>query len=543
MVFTLQRYIFRELLKVFVPAVLALTAILSLGSILRPIQEYGVGPQQVMHLMLYFLPITLTFVLPMAALFAGALVYGRLASDNELDACRASGVSLVTVVYPGLALAIVVAICNLILSFHIMPVFVHLAEKSLKADAKQILFRNVQRKPYYKLPPDGRYLIYADYANPQNNTLSGVVVTEVKTDRIEKIITAQSAKVTFNPSDRFNEVQITAYKTDQMGSEDDVWFYAEWLSVTTEFGSLLTDDIKFKKIDEMKGIRSDLTQFYPIAKLSRETYAQFTTEVLAQDIATKIANDADNVYKLYSGEKVVEFTAGSVSVGEKKIELSGNIRVVESDTATTPKAGQGRCTLRTTKDGKALLYLEGDELTPTLTMDIYNARVEETGNLRMRYIIRGLIVPEAVEAITTRFQTQNGELVVEKLASPAFGGALEKGPSPELALLESRLRRIMQKTLVQIKAEIHSRLVFGIGCVSMILIGIALGIIKKGGHVLSAFGASCVPAAVLIVCIMSGKHIAENLGSQNISGIVLMWAGLAFLSLLTVEMYRRLLKY
>jgi lipopolysaccharide export LptBFGC system permease protein LptF len=543
MVFTLQRYIFRELLKVFVPAVLALTAILSLGSILRPIQEYGVGPRQVMHLMLYFLPITLTFVLPMAALFAGALVYGRLASDNELDACRASGVSLVTVVYPGLALAIVVAICNLILSFHIMPVFVHLAEKSLKADAKQILFRNVQRKPYYKLPPDGRYLIYADYANPQNNTLSGVVVTEVKTDRIEKIITAQSAKVTFNPSDRFNEVQITAYKTDQMGSEDDVWFYAEWLSVTTEFGSLLTDDIKFKKIDEMKGIRSDLTQFYPIAKLSRETYAQFTTEVLAQDIATKIANDADNVYKLYSGEKVVEFTAGSVSVGEKKIELSGNIRVVESDTATTPKAGQGRCTLRTTKDGKALLYLEGDELTPTLTMDIYNARVEETGNLRMRYIIHGLIVPEAVEAITTRFQTQNGELVVEKLASPAFGGVLEKGPSPELALLESRLRRTMQKTLVQIKAEIHSRLVFGIGCVSMILIGIALGIIKKGGHVLSAFGASCVPAAVLIVCIMSGKHIAENLGSQNISGIVLMWAGLAFLSLLTVEMYRRLLKY
>ena len=543
MIFTLQRYIFRELLKVFVPTVLALTAILSLGSILRPIQEYGVGPRQVMHLMLYFLPITLTFVLPMAALFAGALVYGRLAGDNELDACRASGVSLATVVYPGLALAIVVAICNLILGFHIMPVFVHLAEKSLKADAKQILFRNVQRKPYYELPPDGRYLIYADYANPQNNTLSGVVVTEVKNNRIEKIITAQSAKVTFNPSELFNEVQITAYKTDQMGAEDQVWFYAEWLSVTAEFGSLLTDDIKFKKIDEMKRIRSDLTQFYPIAKLSREAYAQFTTELLAQDITAKIADKTENVYKLYSGEKMVEFTAGSASVGDKKIELSGDIRVVERDAAASAGAGRDRCTLRTTKDGKALLYLDGDELAPTLTMDIYNARVEETGDLRMRYIIRGLIVPETVETITTQLQTQNGDLVVEKLISPAFGKVLEKGSSPELTSLKNKLRRIIQKTLAQIKAEIHSRLVFGIGCVSMIMIGIALGIIKKGGHVLSAFGASCVPAAVLIVCIMSGKHIAENLGSQNISGIVLMWAGLAFLSLLAAGIYHRLLKY
>jgi lipopolysaccharide export system permease protein len=165
MIFTLQRYIFRELIKVFVPAVLALTVILSLGGILRPVQEYGVGPRQVLHLMLYFLPITLTFVLPMAALFAGALVYGRLAGDNELDASRASGISLLTLVYPGLALAIIVAICNLILSFHIMPVFVHLAEKSLKADAKQILFRNVQR--FMPTTPTRKIIPFSAWSSPR----------------------------------------------------------------------------------------------------------------------------------------------------------------------------------------------------------------------------------------------------------------------------------------------------------------------------------------------------------------------------------------
>jgi hypothetical protein len=96
---------------------------------------------------------------------------------------------------------------------------------------------------------------------------------------------------------------------------------------------------------------------------------------------------------------------------------------------------------------------------------------------------------------------------------------------------------------VEIKAEIHSRLVFGMGCVPMIMIGIGLGIIKKGGHLLSAFGASCVPAAVLIVCIMSGKQLTQNLSAQTVSGVTLMWAGLGFLVLLTLGIYTRLLRH
>lgn len=59
---------------------------------------------------------------------------------------------------------------------------------------------------------------------------------------------------------------------------------------------------------------------------------------------------------------------------------------------------------------------------------------------------------------------------------------------------------------------------------------------------LSAFAASCVPAAVLIVCIISGKNITENLGVEAVSGMVLMWAGLGVLIVLMLVMYHRLLK-
>jgi len=533
MVFTLHRYIFRQVLKVFVGATLALTTILSLGMVLQPVQEYGVGPRQVLHLIGYFLPITLTFVLPLAAIFATALVYGRFAGDNELDACRASGVSLMTLVYPGAVLAIIVAIAQLVLSFYVVPVFVQRAETALKADAKQILFRNIGRRGYYELPA-GSYRIYADYASLENDTLSGVVAIETNEAKIQKIITAEKARIEFNPHQQFNEVKITAHNTYQIASEEEGGFSAEWLSLSTEFGSLLGDDIKFKKVDEMKKIRVDPLRFVPLARLARKTYAQFTTELLAQDITRKIADKSNSFYNLHSDRTLVEFTAGDCTVqSENQIKFTGRVVVMESEIA-------GAKPVRTLRCEKAWLHLVGDELAPTLTMELYSPAWQRadgtkgiaTGRLR----IGGLVLPQSV---SEQFETAD---VLESIQPAAVAAALCNGPGKNLEQLQAALRMKIQKTLTEIEAEMHSRLVGGIGCVALIMVGIGFGIVLKGGHLLSGFGASCLPAAALIVAIMMGKNITKNPDAQAGSGIALMWVALAVLWLFTIILYRKLLK-
>jgi hypothetical protein len=161
----------------------------------------------------------------------------------------------------------------------------------------------------------------------------------------------------------------------------------------------------------------------------------------------------------------------------------------------------------------------------------------------MQYTIRGLTPPQAMQAMAEQFITEDGSVRTEKLAS-GLSELTGLQPSAKLISMQKGLRREMQKTLLGIKAEIHSRLVFGTGCVPMILIGIGLALIKKGGHLLTAFGASCVPAAVLIVCIMSGKQLTENIGAaETVSGVAVMWAGMGFLSLLVVMIYGWLLKH
>lgn len=546
MVYTLHKYILRELLRVFILALVALTLILSLGSILQPIQEYGAGPRQVVFLMFYFLPITLTFVLPMAALFAGALVYGRFTSDNEFDACRASGISVLTLVIPGLTLAIIVAVANLILSFFVMPTFIHLAEKSLKADAKQLLFRNIQQKGFYKLAYDNHlFLIYADYADPISDTLSGVIAVEVKANEIKQIYPTEVAKIEFITDENKNEVKITAKNPGQVSRKGEGG--AGFVSLTKQFGSILGDDIKFKKIGEMRKIKSDLMRFEPIAIQARNTYAQLLLELLARDIGEKISPAAepgntpaeaidatDNFYTLFGEPNSVRLFAAQCVPQDEKIDLTGRINAIEYQNGSEK-------ILHTFRGKEAFLSIEVDKLPPTLELYIRSVTVQESNQLKTHHIIKGLTPPAKIENIASQFKFGNDSLNVEKLAA-GLNKIQGFEPSQTLIALQNGLKREIQITKLEIKSEIHSRLVFGIGCVAMILIGIGLGIIKRGGHLLSAFGASCVPAAVLIVCIMSGKQLTENLGAQTISGVAIMWAGLLFLCLLTVGIYHHLLK-
>ncbi len=531
MVFTLQRYIFRELFRIFLMATIGLTLILSLGGILQPVQEYGVGPRQVLHILLYFMPITLTFILPMAALFASALAYGRFASDNELNACRASGISLATLVYPGLILAILVATANLLLSFHVMPYFVHLAEKSLKADAKLILFRNLQRRGFYSLPPSGRFLVYADYVDEKEDMLEGVVAVGANRGAINDIVSADAARIRVNPYDRFNEVQLDALGTQRVGNVDYSGSMGA-LSLRFEFGSLLGDKIKFKRVNEMKQIRANPMLFDPVARLARSAHAQLARELLVQDIKKTLDTSQTGFYELQGAPHSVRFSATSVELRGERIALGSPVVVEERDSRT----GESLLRLKCEEDDKATLSFGAEMTISGLNLQLYNPRVEATGQLILHREVRDLVLPKSVRQVL-------GRSSMLQVVAPEYAASVLTGPPSEtLTGLQHALDRTIKDTRVDVRAEMNSRLVFGIGCIPMILIGIGLGIIQKGGHLLSAFGASCLPAATLVVAIISGKNVAESVGLESLSGILIMWGGLAGLTLLAVLIYAKLMR-
>jgi hypothetical protein len=182
---------------------------------------------------------------------------------------------------------------------------------------------------------------------------------------------------------------------------------------------------------------------------------------------------------------------------------------------------------------KAEIQVQEGVVHPKLILYLNNPRIQETGQQLVQYAVGDLILPKQVS-----HGLNGGPLL--RLLTADLAAQLDRAPSAILIAGQEELLDEIHDTVADIKAEINSRLVFGIGCVPMILIGIGLGILQKGGHLLSAFGASCLPAAVLIISIVSGKHLTQNAGAESSSGIFIMWGGLAFLILLAVVIYRKL---
>ena len=141
---TLQRYILREMGKTFLLTVIALTAILGLGGgVLQVIKLGAVTPAQLARLILVMMPLSIVLTLPIAALFSASATYGRLAGDNEFVACRSSGINLLVLFLPAILLGLASAMITFVLSNFVIPGMVRNLNEFLFADVGTLLQRRL----------------------------------------------------------------------------------------------------------------------------------------------------------------------------------------------------------------------------------------------------------------------------------------------------------------------------------------------------------------------------------------------------------------
>ena len=132
----LRAYILREHFAPFFVTMGGLTAVLLVGNIIRfaeLVVSKGVSLFDIVRLMLYLIPSLLGFTVPMACLVAMTLAFGRLSTDYELIAMRASGVAPIRLVFPLLLMGAVISVALVIVNDRVVPA-AHLAfRKQLKA--------------------------------------------------------------------------------------------------------------------------------------------------------------------------------------------------------------------------------------------------------------------------------------------------------------------------------------------------------------------------------------------------------------------------
>src|ERR1051326_1727185 len=115
----LDRYIFRE---IFFPTLIALAALTfvaflafsrEIGWLLELIVRQSATVWDIWSISAAYIPNVLTFTIPMAVLVGILTGFGRMSSDSEVIAFRATGISMVRLMAPVLVLGMLAFAANL----------------------------------------------------------------------------------------------------------------------------------------------------------------------------------------------------------------------------------------------------------------------------------------------------------------------------------------------------------------------------------------------------------------------------------------------
>lgn len=145
----LSRYIFVELLRVFLFTLMGMTVVLLLAGVAQEAIREGLGIWPILRLIPYLLPDALVYAVPGTILFAVCSVYGRMAADNELTAAKSLGISPAAFLVPGLILAFLVSLGAVWLN--------DVAASWGQRGARAVVFQSVEQIVYGMLRTRGSY--------------------------------------------------------------------------------------------------------------------------------------------------------------------------------------------------------------------------------------------------------------------------------------------------------------------------------------------------------------------------------------------------
>jgi lipopolysaccharide export system permease protein len=141
----LPRYVFGQVLRAFLLALLTLTAVIVLFMVMAEATRQGLAPQAVLKLIPYVIPGTLPYTIPVALLFAVSVVYGRIAGDNEVVAAKASGCSAWVLLMPSIVMGAVFTVVLMVLSGEVIPRANHAFKVALFKDAEENFYMLLKR--------------------------------------------------------------------------------------------------------------------------------------------------------------------------------------------------------------------------------------------------------------------------------------------------------------------------------------------------------------------------------------------------------------
>ena len=264
----IRNYLLREFVGPFFLSLFVSTMILATGHIIQVadlIINKGVSVFYVLQLFFLLMPWLLTFTIPISVLSATLLAFGRLASDNEIIALRASGVSLYRIAAPLLTVSLIISLFCIPLNDKILPESGYNARKLIK----EIAIRN----PLALLEPGIFVKGFEDYIifvyNINKNKLKNIRIYQPQEGRPTRTIVAEEGEVIAIPEKNMIKLKLKNGSADESLPQDPEKFYK--LVFETYYMTLnLKDALKHKNIEKKAREMSIVELRREIKKLEKD---------------------------------------------------------------------------------------------------------------------------------------------------------------------------------------------------------------------------------------------------------------------------------
>ena len=594
---TLFWYIFRDLVKIFLMANGALAGIMSFGGLLRPLTHQGLDAAQVGKLLSYFNMAMLTYSLPIAALFATTVVYGRLSADNELTACRAGGLSHLAVTFPAFVLGILVAILSLVFLCFIVPIYTLKAEQVLYSNFAKIIASSVQRTHQISFGPGVTIFAQEAYI-PPNSGKDGKQIVILKGPTIQTMIKPYKDDPTYRlPKDFYTASEATIFieqreKGEQRGTgnvfltvklQDGMKFPRQFEGMeagvrATSYGPLEADspiheDTKFMNVWRLKQLYHDPKESSKVKRVLSEVIQRDQAIYLADRIAAELNSSGQAPIKLADGEVDVltrtKDTPAAISMGGEvslpalpaSSEMSLWLATQASVDAMSSVAGIPipiPMPMPTPAENRPITFHQRipGHATPTFTARSAHLHAHPTGDsdtIKLTVELTDVVGILGEDQFRRKSESFTLELPLPPAAQKIANRDIDYYQRPaSLKLDRQRVGREVFLVTNQVLAESNNRVSFAISCLVLVMVGAALGLMFRSGNYLTAFAISFIPALMTITLIVAGQRVSGSLPDpmtvdvrsyQNKplhTGLALIWTGNCVNLLLAVGLLGRL---
>jgi len=544
---TLHTYFGRELLKTFLMTAAALSLLIIMGGgVGNMFSAEGVGASELARIFVYLTPIAITLILPVAALFSATITYGRAAIDNEILACRAAGVNIHRLLLPPFVLGLTVTILTFISWNFMIPYMWGSIYRITRQDLPSIVMGQLQKArplkfrnfvitanqcetiPVDQLPPE----FQQDHSFLQ---LVGVTFLQIDDQELMEVGTADATVIMFDHSKGTPQVKVDMQEVRSFDASHYTYHQLEHQVMGPfEIPLPLSRKIKFENLDTLLAFKEEPRKIPEVIDLLHGMRREMKAFFLNQDLEQKMQQQ-DRLYRLKGTDFNLEITAVNYATDQE----DGRTRLRDVQVRQIPN------------DGKPTTVYQSDEasieIRKGMQPDSVVIVVELLANVRITQDPPGendsIVKKPKATLPGVRYDDQEALRKTYEAfdITTLFRRTVDIPLFHKQERMRGKIATRVRQFASQVRGEIQFRSSYSLGAIAIVVLGAILGIIVRGGQVLTAFGISCVPMLFVIIASIVGRNLADH-PDYTRESILIMWGATALMYAATVFVGMRILK-